>query len=127
MATNEELSIAFLCLATRQQQSDLIHFVTSKYPQWIESENGKMFLDAVNLPFTEIPRKIAKLGVSLYGFEHRNSVYTWMADQCSALCNGARSPFHLHRVRKETIHYQDPNEHVLYLNLGPPASQKQQQ
>lgn len=117
MATNEELSIAFLCLASRQQQSDLIHYVSYKYPVWIQSEYGQMFLESINLPFTEIPRKIGKLGVSLYGFEHKNSIYVWMADQCSTLCNGARSPFHLHRQGKEVALY-DTQEHIMHLNLG---------
>ena len=119
MATNEELSIAFLCLATRQQQNDLIDFVSTKYPDWIRGEFGQVFLEAINLPFTEIPRKIAKLGLSLYGFEHKNSVYVWMADQCAALCNGARPPLTLPAPilsrRKESASY-DSNEHVIYLN-----------
>jgi len=122
MATNEELSIAFLCLASRQQQNDLIHYVTTKYPQWIQTESGQMFQDAINLPFSEIPRKIAKLGVSLYSFESKNTIYGWMADQCALVCNGARSPLPFLK-RKETIPH-DPHEHLMPLNLGLPASAK---
>lgn len=116
MATNEELSIAFLCLATRQQQSELIEHVQEKYPAFLESENGKLFYEAVTLPFTDIPRKIAKLGVSLYQFEQKNSLYIWMADKLAVICNGAREPLPVVR-RKESTH-TDPNEHVIYLNLG---------
>jgi hypothetical protein len=122
MATNEELAIAFLCLATRQQQNDLLEFVRQKYSVWFESDTGRLFQEAVNLPFSEIPRKIAKLGVSLYTFEHRNSVYTWMADQCAAICAGARSPFPIPTVRRKDSH-SDPNEWVMPLNLGPPQKQ----
>ncbi len=116
MATNEELSIAFLCLATRQQQSELIEYVQLKYPQWIQTEFGHMFIEAVNMPFTEIPRKIAKLGVSLGQCEHKQSLYIWMADKVATICNDSRPPLPFTR-RKESASY-DTQEHVLPINLG---------
>ena len=124
MATNEELAIAFLCLATRQQQSDLIQFVSEKYPQWISSENGHIFLDAINLPFTEVPKKISKLGVALYSFDHKNAVYLWMADECAALCAGARSPFPIPMSRHKDSITNDPFEHIMILDISPPATSK---
>ncbi len=124
MATNEELSIAFLCLATRQQQSELIEYVQQKYPAFLSSENGLLFMEAVNMPFTEIPRKIAKLGASLGQFEHKQGIYLWMADRLAAICHGAREPLPLSR-RKESAHY-DAHEHVLHINLVPSLSVKKQ-
>jgi hypothetical protein len=116
MATNEELAIAFLCLSSRQQQNELLEFVKEKYPDFLASESGQLFQEAITMPFTEIARKIAKLGVALYTFEKRQGIYLWMADKVAQICSGARDPFPLHR-RKESAHIE-PNEHMMPINLG---------
>ncbi len=116
MATNEELAIAFLCLASRQQQNELLEFVQNKHPDFLHSENGQTFLDAVNMPFTEIPRKIAKLGVALYSYEKKQSIYVWMADKLAEVCNGARGPFTIHRKKEST--QTDTHDHIVPINLG---------
>jgi hypothetical protein len=119
MATNEELSIAFLCLATRQQQGELLDFMNEKYPEFMKSEQGALFLDAVNMPFTEIPRKIAKLGASLYEFPQKQSVYVWMADKLASICNGSRPPLPLPFTRRKESASYETQDHVMNLNLNP--------
>jgi hypothetical protein len=123
MATNEELSIAFLCFATRQQQSELIEFVNEKHPEFIKSENGLLFLDAVNMPFTEIPRKIAKLGASLYGFPQKQSIYVWMADKLASICNGSRPPLPLPNVRRKESASYDTQDHIMPVSLNLPRKE----
>jgi hypothetical protein len=116
MATNEELSIAFLCMATRLQQSELIEYMNTKYPEFMKSENGTMFLEAIHLPYSEIQRKIAKLGASLYGFSQKQSVYLWMADKLAAICNGTRDPLPFTRRKESTSH--DTHDHIMPVNLN---------
>ncbi len=82
----------------------------------MKSENGTMFLEAIHLPYSEIQRKIAKLGASLYGFSQKQSVYLWMADKLAAICNGTRDPLPFTRRKESTSH--DTHDHIMPVNLN---------
>ena len=126
MATNEDLAIAFLCLAGKSEKDDVLNMIKDRSKQWDDEFNNlHRLVDAIELPTAQISKKINYLHSSLINCPFKKAVYEEMANSVAKLSNSVRSP--IFKTLNEKGHYvtDTPNEHVLYLNLHSKSSTEQ--
>ena len=86
MVSNDSLSIAFLCLATKGEKEDLLNEVRDRYKEWFTTERGVAFQRAVELPNYYISEKIKSLQWALDSEKHGNRIREDMANRIAGSC-----------------------------------------
>ena len=121
MATNEDLAVAFLCLAEKSEKEDLKRFILEKAKTWPDADNIKRLMDALDLPNSQISRKIGLLHSALWQSPHKKVIYEEMANRLANSMSALRSPLLKPGPSGKPYHIE-ANEHVLYLSLNPQGS-----
>ena len=122
MATNEDLAVAFLCLAGKTEKDELLRVIHEKSLQWNdEHQNLRRLVEAIELPVAQISKKINYLHSSLLQCPFKKSVYEEMANAVAQLSNANRSPVFKSRVERGNVVFETQHDHVLPLFLNPNA------
>lgn len=116
MATNEDLAVAFLCLAEKSEKEDLKRFILEKTKTWTDTENIHRLLEAIDLPLSFIARKITLLHMSLWQSPHKKAIYEDMANRLATNMSALRSPILKAGVSGKS--HLDTNEYVIHLDLN---------
>ena len=128
MATNEDLAIAFLCLAGKSEKDEVLRIIRERSKQWDDEYNNlPRLLEAIELPVSQISKKINYLHSSLIQCPFKKTVYEEMANAVAYLSNSARSPIFKPRTER-TIgggYVDTSKDHVLYLNLNPQSGSQE--
>ncbi len=122
MASNEDLAVAFLCFAEKTEKDEMKAFILDYASQgWNDNENKQRLLEAIELPMTQIQRKISLLHTALYNCPNQKKIYEEMANRLSTLVSVRRSPL-LKPVKKDKSFHADTNEWLMPLHLNPKGS-----
>lgn len=117
MATNEDLAIAFLCLAGKSEKDDILHLIKDRSKHWEdEHDNLRRLVDAIELPVAQISKKINYLHSSLLNCPFKKVVYEEMANAVAQLSMAVRSPIFKVRNEKGQYVHEPINEHILSLD-----------
>lgn len=117
MATNEDLSIAFLCLCDTKDKEQLLARIEYTLRNWDDLENKGRIIEAIRLPTSLIQRKIALLHTGLYSCPQKNKIYEEMANSLGNLTATLRSPILKAKNDLSSSGINDSNEHIMHINL----------
>lgn len=121
MATNEDLAVAFLCLAEKSEKEDLKRFVLEKAKTWPDEENVRRLLEALELPNSHISRKIGLLHTALWQCPHKKAIYEEMANRLANSMSVLRSPILKPGLSGKPYHVE-AHEHVVFVSLNSQGS-----
>jgi hypothetical protein len=90
MATNDELAIVFMCLATRADQENFIEYMANFHPEFTATENGVNLIHTIRSSSSMMPIKINNLHVYLGIYGKKNKVIEEMANRAASICAALR-------------------------------------
>lgn len=119
MATNEDLSIAFLCMCDNKDREELLHTIHYMLSRWNDTENKERIVEAIRLPVSLIQRKIALLHTGLYICPQKKQIYEEMANRLGNMTAGMRSPILKAKVdlHHTTLGAYDSKDHLMPISL----------
>lgn len=123
MATNEELAVAFLCLAGKTEKNELLQLFEEKGKLWDDKDNLRRLIEAIELPVHQIAKKINYLHSSLTHCPFKKTAYEEMANHVACMTSSLRSPFLKPRGERTGTAAADlSTDHILPLNLNAKSS-----
>lgn len=116
MASNEDLAVAFLCLAGKSEKDTILNLIKDRSKIWNDEFNNlSRLIEAIELPTSQISKKINYLHSALINCPFKKAIYEEMANSIAILSTSARSPIFKTRNENE---YCPANDHILTFKLN---------